>query len=116
MFSNFKATMLEEKIHKYKLMFCTTVGTFVKSLVELIATVAASDFNNDFLFDHFLSHCSLHSIGRWRVRCCFVSGTTFSHEQKRDHDYGDNYGKQENWQENNSYHSISTIRQLSVPF
>ena len=39
----------------YRLMFGPAVGTFVKSLVELIPTVIASDFDDDFLFHYFLS-------------------------------------------------------------
>jgi hypothetical protein len=36
-------------------MFSAAVGAFVKSLVELIAAVAASDFDDDFFFHNFFS-------------------------------------------------------------
>jgi len=39
----------------YGLMLGAAVGAFVKSLVELVAAVAASDFDDDFFFHYFLS-------------------------------------------------------------
>ena len=44
-----------KKMGNCRLMFSAAVGAFVKSLVELIAAVAASGFDDDFLFHDFLS-------------------------------------------------------------
>ena len=52
---NLMAIVMEKKMGSYRLMFGPAVGTFVKSLVELIPTVIASDFDDDFLFHYFLS-------------------------------------------------------------
>jgi hypothetical protein len=49
------ATVIEKKTGRYRLMLGPAVGAFVKSFVELIPTVAASDFDDDFLFHNFLS-------------------------------------------------------------
>jgi len=53
-----------------------TIRTFVKSLVKLSMTVAASDFHDDFLFHHFLSnHLLLRLKRRRRLHRRPVPGT-----------------------------------------
>jgi len=94
-----------------RLMLGTTIRAFVKSLVELIATVAASDFDYDFLFRHFLPNYSLLGIKRLSALRSKCSNDQQSNNDDQDYSY-----REENEGESNHHHHCVHTDELLLKF
>ena len=92
-----------------RLMLGTTIRAFVKSLVELIATVAASDFDYDFLFRHFLPNYLLLGIKRLSALRHISPRSKCSNDQQSNNDDQDySYREENEGESNHSHHCVHT--------